>query len=61
MPSHFDRFRYLNGSIKNESDKVVYVSDFPDGPHIELPPGMEIDPPKTPEGEFNLHVPVDEP
>lgn len=62
MPSHFDRFRYLNGGrFRNDSEKVVYVSALPEDPHVEVPPGAEVDPPKTPEGDFSLHVPVDEP
>ena len=58
MPSHFDRFRLLNGSsrIRNESQKSLYVGVLDEGPFLEVPPGAEEDLPVSPEGETILQV-----
>jgi len=56
MPSHFDRFRYLNGSNKfvNESDKFVYVRAEEEDPPLEVPPHTEVDVP--PSGQVIIEV-----
>jgi len=55
MPSHFDRFRFLNDpggrNIKNESEKMIYVKAFETDPPIHVPPGSTMPLPETPEGE----------
>lgn len=58
MPTHFARFRYLNGGgrIRNESDKVIQVRPEPFNPPIDILPGEEKDVPMTPEGEAILEV-----
>lgn len=62
MPSHFDRFRFLNGGgrVRNESDKVVQFRAFEEDPPIEVPPGEEADIPSTPEGDFIMDVMIPE-
>jgi hypothetical protein len=65
MPSHFDRFRLLNGGsrLRNESDKVVYAkAEEPDEP-IGISPGTELDLPFSPSGEciLELEFPLEEP
>jgi hypothetical protein len=44
MPSHFDRFRLLNGgrSLRNEGSEPIYVGATEQDPKIEVPPGQEI-------------------
>jgi hypothetical protein len=61
MPSSFDRFRYLNGSVRNDTDKMVYVTHDPEQPKIEVPPGADVPAPMNEEGEFFLLIPKDEP
>jgi hypothetical protein len=62
MPSHFDRFRLLNGGsrFRNESDKPVYVRAEEPDPPIEIPPGTEADLPVSPVGEVIIEVPTGE-
>jgi len=61
MPSHFDRFRLLNGGnrIRNESYKPILVKAKEEDPPIEIPPGGAEDLPQSPEGETIIDV-VDE-
>jgi hypothetical protein len=45
MPVHFDRFRLLNGGdyrrIRNESDRIIYVSAGDGDDKIPVAPGEE--------------------
>jgi len=45
MPSHFDRFRFLNGTEK-QIENVDYRSPLrvrvDEGPEIEVPPGQTV-------------------
>lgn len=65
MPSHFDRFRLLNGSGKdltgvryrNESDHPVVLH----GDHeVHIPPGGEEELPPSASGEIEIVVEVAE-
>jgi len=49
MPSHFDRFRLLDGDrLLNESGKTIYLREEETGPQIEVPPGVEVPLPAAP-------------
>lgn len=58
MPSHFDRFRLLNGGSRfsNESDKFVYIKAQEEDPAIEVLPGHEVDLPYSPAGEVIIDI-----
>lgn len=58
MPSHFDRFRLLNGGsrIRNESDKNLFIKSEEPEEGMILSPGMEMDLPYSPIGEVIVEV-----
>jgi len=62
MPSHFDRFRLLNGErFRNESQKFVHLrAEEPDEPII-VPPDGEVLLPPSPTGETIIDVVTEEP
>jgi len=63
MPSHFDRFRLLNGGSRllNEGEKVLYVRPEDALPPVEVYPADEIDLPFSGTGEVIIEVPREDP